>query len=249
MKHPSRASISRALKRLSRSAGAFDASRYFRGGADLRFYNTGTAGVRALARAIYDERRDSWSIDDALRLANALIEDPYLETKAVGIEIVARYRRDFLPKHLAVWKQWLAADHAANWATTDAMCGTLIGPLLSEYPHLIRKVQHWSRHRSLWVRRASAVALLKPMRRGYGLDAAYDVAIALHGDTEDLIQKAVGWMLRDAGKYDAGRLEHHLRRHGASIPRTTVRYAIERFPPAKRRELLTATRNSQEARR
>lgn len=249
MKPPSHASISRALKRLSRPAGAFDAARYFRGGEDLRFYNTGTPRMRALARSIYDEHRDVWSVDDALRLASELIEDRYIETKAVGIEIVGRYRRDFSPLHLATWKRWLAGNHTANWATTDAICGMLIGPLLSEYPHLIREVQHWSRHHNLWVRRASAVGLLKPMSRGYGIDAAYDVAVALHRDTEDLVQKAVGWMLRDAGKYDAARLERHLRRHGPSIPRTTVRYAIERFPPAKRRELLAATRHSQETRR
>lgn len=238
------ADVSLALQRLSRPVGAFDARRYFRGDHGLRFYNTGTPRMRALARSIYDEHRHDWTIDDAQRLADELIADPYLETKAVGIEIMARYRRDFAPKHLAVWKRWLAGNHSANWATTDAICGTLIGPLLSAHPELIPTVQGWSRHRNLWVRRASAVSLLKPMAKGYGRDAAYDVAIALHGDGEDLIQKAVGWMLRDAGKYDAARLERHLRHHAASIPRTTVRYAIERFPPAKRRALLAATRGS-----
>ena len=61
-------------------------------------------------------------------------------------------------------------------------------------------------------------------------------------DEEDLIQKAVGWMLREAGKADPARLERYLRQHGPAIPRTTVRYAIERFPPAKRLALLRATR-------
>jgi 3-methyladenine DNA glycosylase AlkD len=230
--------------------GVFDASRYFRGGDSLRFYNVGTPQMRALAQSIHHEHRHDWSVDDALRLADELIEDPYLETKAVGIEIVARHRREFAPPHLAIWKRWLAGNHAANWATTDAICGLLIGPLLCAHPELIPRVQRWSSHRNLWVRRASAVSLLKPMGKGYGVDAAYAVARALHGDKEDLIQKAVGWMLRDAGKYDARRLEQHLRRHGPSIPRTTVRYAIERFPPAKRRELLTATKKiSQEIRR
>ena len=242
MKPPSHASVSRALKKLSRPVGEFNAARYFRGGEDLRFYNTSTPRMRALARSIYEAHRDQWTIDDALRLAGELIEDPYLETKAVGIEIVARYRKQFAPKHLPVWKRWLAANHSANWATTDAICGMLIGPLLAAHPELIPEVQGWSRHPNMWVRRASAVGLLKPMGKGHGLDAAYEVALALHGDGEDLIQKAVGWMLRDAGKYDAARLEQHLRRHGAAIPRTTVRYAIERFPPDKRRKLLAATR-------
>jgi 3-methyladenine DNA glycosylase AlkD len=80
------------------------------------------------------------------------------------------------------------------------------------------------------------------VRRGDALDVAYDVARQLHPDPHDLIQKAVGWMLREAGKSDAARLKKYLRANGPSIPRTTVRYAIERFAPSERRTLLAATR-------
>ena len=104
-------------------------------------------------------------------------------------------------------------------------------------------MRQWSRHRSLWVRRASAVSLIPSVRTGLALGLAYDVASALHADDEDLIQKAVGWMLREAGKADAARLERYLRRHGPAIPRTTVRYAIERFAPVKRLALLRATKD------
>jgi 3-methyladenine DNA glycosylase AlkD len=122
------------------------------------------------------------------------------------------------------------------------VCGLLIGPLLVAHPALISRVASWSRHPNLWVRRASAVALLPSVRRGTGLDAAYAVASRLHADSADLIQKAVGWMLREAGKVDERRLERYLRAHGPRIPRTTLRYAIERFPPARRLALLRATR-------
>ena len=64
----------------------------------------------------------------------------------------------------------------------------------------------------------------------------------LHPANIDLIQKAVGWTLRAAGKFDAGRLERSLRMHGPEIPRTTLRYAIERFAPQKRASLMKATR-------
>jgi 3-methyladenine DNA glycosylase AlkD len=68
------------------------------------------------------------------------------------------------------------------------------------------------------------------------------VATRLFGDSEDLMHKAVGWMLREAGKKDMARLERFLTNEGPSIPRTTVRYAIERFPKEKRKALLEATR-------
>jgi 3-methyladenine DNA glycosylase AlkD len=64
----------------------------------------------------------------------------------------------------------------------------------------------------------------------------------LHPANIDVIQKAVGWTLREAGKADANRLERYLRAHGPAVPRTTLRYAIERFPAVKRASLMMATR-------
>jgi 3-methyladenine DNA glycosylase AlkD len=235
--------VSAALRVLARPAGTFDAARYFHGDHRLRFYNVGTDRMRALAKATVDAHRDVWSIDDAMALGGSLMRDPYLETKSVGIEVVARFRREFTPRLLPRWKRWLAQDCSANWATTDAVCGALIGPLLAECPALLPAMRVWVRHRNLWVRRASIVSLIVPMRRGLALDLAYEQARALHPDPNDLIQKAVGWVLRETGKRDAARLDAYLRANGASIPRTTVRYAIERFPPAVRRELLAVTRS------
>jgi 3-methyladenine DNA glycosylase AlkD len=233
----------RALARMARPAGEFDASRYFRGGGDLGFYNVGTAPMRALARSIHAAHRDDWSIEEAMAFADALIVDRHLEVKSVGIEVVARYRRAFVPRLLPRWKRWLAEDHSANWATTDAICGLLIGPLLVAHPSLAARMRSWARHRSnLWVRRAAIVGLIPLARNGEALDILYEVAARLHPDTEDLIHKAVGWALREAGKADATRLERHLRGNGPSIPRTTVRYAIERFDERTRRALMEATR-------
>ena len=247
MLHPQKARVAarqavRALERMGRPADDFDSSRYFRGPVDFGFYNVGTAEVRELARSIHAERKADWSIDDAMAFADALIVDRHLEAKALGIEIVARYRRDFTPRFLTAWKRWLAGNHAANWATTDAICGALIGPLLLQHPELGARLRAWSGDRNMWVRRASIVGLIRCARRGGSLDLLYGIARRLHADQEDLIQKAVGWALREAGKTDMPRLERYLRGRGPAIPRTSLRYAIERFPEAKRRTLLASTR-------
>jgi 3-methyladenine DNA glycosylase AlkD len=232
----------RALAGMARPAGDFDVSGYFRSQGDLGFYNTGTGPMRALARSIHLAHRDHWSIDEAMVFADALIVDRYLEVKSVGIELVARYRRDFTPRLLPVCKRWLASNHSSNWATTDAICGMLIGPLLVQYPALAVQIRSWSTHKNMWVRRASVVGLIPSLRTGVALDLLYNNARRLHPDREDLIQKAVGWALREAGKADMARLERYLRKHGPSIPRTTLRYAIERFPEARRKTILIATR-------
>jgi 3-methyladenine DNA glycosylase AlkD len=254
MLHPEKARVSwtslrraardakRALAGMARPADDFDSSGYFRGQGDLGFYNTGTGPMRALARTIYLAHRDHWSIDEAMVFADALIVDRYLEVKSVGIELVARYRSDFTPRLLPVCKRWLASNHSSNWATTDAICGKLIGPLLVRYPALAAQMRAWSTHKNMWVRRASVVGLIPSLRTGVALDLLYNNARRLHPDREDLIQKAVGWALREAGKADMARLERYLRKHGRSFPRTTLRYAIERFPEAQRKTILIVTR-------
>ncbi len=194
--------VTRELQRLSRDAGSFDASRYFRGAQNLGFYNCGTAAMRKLAGSIYLDHRDSWTVDDAMGLADQLMRDRFLEAKSVGIELVARYRKAFMPALLKRWKRWLAANHSANWATTDAICGALIGPLLVRFPAKARELAAWSTHRNMWVRRASVVGLIPLARKGDALGLLYANARRLHRDREDLIQKAVGWALREAGKAD-----------------------------------------------
>ena len=234
-----------ALRRLARPAGTFDASRYFRGDHKLGFYNTGTKPMRALARDIYLAQRDRWDVRDATMFAQLMMPDRHLETKAVGLEVLARFRRDFTPPLLARCRRWLANNYSANWATTDEMCGVIVGPLLVKHPALMPHMRGWARHRNMWVRRASIVGLLPVVRRGdanAAVDVIYEIADRLHPDPNDLIHKAVGWALREAGKIDSVRLERYLRINVAEIPRTTFRYAIERFDPKKRAQLLSIRR-------
>jgi 3-methyladenine DNA glycosylase AlkD len=118
----------------------------------------------------------------------------------------------------------------------------VIGPLLVARPELRRVLRRWRRSRHLYVRRASAVGLISLARTGRELGDAYGAALALAADDHHLMHKAVGWLLREAGKTDAARLERFLRTYGRRLSRTTVRYAIERFPSGKRAALLKLTR-------
>ena len=87
-------------------------------------------------------------------------------------------------------------------------------------------------------------AFVKIARTGEHLDVAYALAELLLDNKEDLMHKAVGWLLRDAGKTDAVRLESFLLGHGPQIPRTTLRYTIEKFPEQRRQEILKRTKRA-----
>ena len=97
--------------------------------------------------------------------------------------------------------------------------------------------QRLARSPSLWERRIAILATYHFIRRDE-FEPTLHVARLLLGDREDLIHKAVGWMLREVGKRDQPALEQFLKKHLAILPRATLRYAIERFPPARRKRYL-----------
>jgi 3-methyladenine DNA glycosylase AlkD len=120
----------------------------------------------------------------------------------------------------------------------------VLAPLVEGHPEILPEVVAFTGSPNMWLRRGAAVTFVPLARHGKHLDTAYHVASRLFGDREDLMHKAVGWLLREAGKTDMPRLERFLRAEGPGMPRTTVRYAIERFPTPKRNRLLEATRRS-----
>jgi 3-methyladenine DNA glycosylase AlkD len=123
----------------------------------------------------------------------------------------------------------------------DVLCPNSVGALLEKYPDLVEAIKNWVKSPNRWVRRASIVSFIKLAKNPGYLDAIYEITRSHFADADDLIQKANGWLLREAGKTDMVRLEEFLRLFGPSIPRTTLRYAIERFPESKRKALLLAT--------
>jgi 3-methyladenine DNA glycosylase AlkD len=215
---------------------------YFKKWEKLHFYGLKTPELRQIERALHEMVRKEWTCADAIALCELLMRDRYLESKGLALMLLTRYRRRFGPDLLQHAKRWLERGLCDNWATTDHLATQILSSLIDKFEPLATKVESWDRSLNLWVRRASAVTFVKPAGKGRHLDRAYRIATALEPDTHDLIHKACGWLLRECGKADAKRLEGHLLKHGAAIPRTTVRYAIERFSDAKRRRILEATR-------
>jgi 3-methyladenine DNA glycosylase AlkD len=185
--------------------------------------------------------RGAWSLADSVAFCKAMLRDPHLESRGTGFQIVAGFLKEAGADLLPEIRLWLEKS-CGNWGLVDNLSITVTGPLLQAHPELAAEVMTWADSDNQWVRRGAVVGLIPSARKGRLLDESYAIALRLAGDKEDLMHKATGWMLREAGKTDMDRLERFLLKDGARLPRTTLRYAIERFPAPKRKVLMEATR-------
>jgi predicted GIY-YIG superfamily endonuclease/3-methyladenine DNA glycosylase AlkD len=125
--------------------------------------------------------------------------------------------------------------HINNWDLIDGSAPTILGGWLEHRDRAV--LDGWARSKDLWERRRSILATFHFIRLGQ-VDDTMRIAEHLLGDREDLIHKAVGWMLREAHKRAPERLEAFIWERRARMPRTMLRYAIERFPETKRRAFM-----------
>jgi 3-methyladenine DNA glycosylase AlkD len=125
-----------------------------------------------------------------------------------------------------------------NWDLVDTSAGFIVGPYLENKPEKMSVLQRLAGSELLWERRIAMLATFDYIKKGQA-DEALIIAEQLLHDKHDLIQKAVGWMLREIGKrVDRKLLLLFLDQHAVTMPRTTLRYAIEHLPPEQRQHYM-----------
>lgn len=125
-----------------------------------------------------------------------------------------------------------------NWDLIDLSAEKIVGPFLADRKR--QPLYHLAVSKSLWERRIAILSTFHFIKNHEFADTLKIASILLR-DEHDLIHKAVGWMLREVGKRDMPALEKFLRGHYRAMPRTMLRYAIERFPEAKRKKYLNGS--------
>lgn len=129
-------------------------------------------------------------------------------------------------------------QHVNNWDLVDVSAPSLVGAYLMDKSR--KPLYRLVGSQNIWERRIAIVATQHFIRQNDFADTL-KIAKMLLNDNEDLIHKAVGWMLREVGKRHQPMLEDFLQEHAATMPRTMLRYAIERFPEARRKAYLQGT--------
>jgi 3-methyladenine DNA glycosylase AlkD len=125
-----------------------------------------------------------------------------------------------------------------NWDLVDSSASFIVGPWLDKRPEKMQKLQQLARSQLLWERRIAMLATFDYIKQARPEEALVIAETLLH-DKHDLIQKAVGWMLREMGKHvDRAILLSFLDDHAATMPRTTLRYAIEHLDETTRKRYM-----------
>jgi 3-methyladenine DNA glycosylase AlkD len=172
-------------------------------------------------------------LPEVTRLLHSKIHE---ERLAALVILVLQTAKSDVETRKRVYDLYLAnTKYINNWDLVDLSAPQLVGAYLDDKSR--KPLYRLAKSTWLWDRRISILATFHFIRHG-DLDDTLAIAELLLGDKEDLIHKAVGWMLREVGKRDQEVLEAFLRIHGRIMPRTMLRYAIERFPEKKRREYL-----------
>ena len=207
---------------------------YFKGAGDEIFLGLTVPILRELAREF-----EVLPLGDVRRLMTSKVHDQRLLGCAI---LERRYARGSDGERERIFAFYVRNRHlVSSWDAVDGTAPNIVGP------HLLKRekklLYQWAQSSSLWERRIAMVATLHFIRHGNVADTLRLARILLH-DEEDLIHKATGWMLREVGKRDSAALRKFLKAHADSMPRTMLRYAIERFPERERQRWLQVGRRA-----
>ncbi|MBN2661750.1 MAG: DNA alkylation repair protein [Tannerellaceae bacterium] len=137
--------------------------------------------------------------------------------------------KKFEPSDFEVFERWVQ-NYVDNWASCDTLCNHTVGEFIEMYPQFLSKLKEWATSENRWMRRAAAVTLIIPARKGLFLNDIFEIAEILLADKDDLVQKGYGWMLKAASQAYQTEVLDFVIKYKTTMPRTALRYAIEKMP-------------------
>jgi 3-methyladenine DNA glycosylase AlkD len=193
--------------------------------------------ARKIANEFYKKHKEDFSFNEWISLSEELLKSKVFEEQDIGFFLAETQKKNFSKKTFSVFESWLK-KYVNNWAHCDEICPHCIGPLIEEFPELIPEVSSWTQSSNRWLRRASMVSfVLIARKKDYSKEVIFNASKLLN-DKDDLVQKAVGWTLREAAKANHKAIYLFLKKNKLKMPRTSLRYAIERFTEKEKKELM-----------
>ena len=195
--------------------------------ADLR------RAVRHCRREILREHDLAFLVD----VADHLFSGSVLEEKVAAIFLLEQLDADFDDREFRLFEAWL--DRISSWADHDGLVYYLIAPMVAAKPARAKAVFRWSKSPDRWHRRAVCVALIRGARAKKFFPEIVRLSNLLLSDQDDMVQKGLGWLLRETAKFNARRTVPYLLKIRDRAPRLVLRTACETLPAKVRKRVLT----------
>ena len=194
----------------------------------IRTYGVSVPAVNKISKTFFRSLEKSGK-PAVFALCDTLWESGYLEEAFVACNWSYAVHTQYEPDDFRVFEKWIA-HYVTNWATCDTLCNHTVGTFMEMYPGFAQELKTFALSPNRWMRRAAAVTLIIPARKGLFHDDIFDIALLLLEDKDDLVQKGYGWLLKAAADADRQSVFEFVQSHKTKMPRTALRYAIEKMP-------------------
>lgn len=195
-----------------------------------------TADLRRAIRQLRREILHRHELCFLVTVADELFSGPVLEEKAAAVLLLENLDAQFSDREFKLFESWL--DRISNWADHDALVHCLISPMIAADLRRVKSAFRWAKSRDRWHRRAACVAMIRCARAKMCFPEITNLADSLLTDNDDMVQKGLGWLLRETAKFDPKRSVPYLSRIRGRAPRLVLRTACERLTPAQRNKIL-----------
>lgn len=215
---------------------AIQLSRFFKTAPEQYGHGDKFLGLRVpQTRAVVKAIKNDISLADAAELTRSEWHEVRLAGFLLTIELYrkAKRQKDEAGRKTVIDTYLALLDRGNNWDLVDLVCPQLLGDWLTDHPTDRAILRHLAKSDNLWANRVSIVSTLALIRLGH-FDDVKQLAVIHLAHPHDLMHKAVGWMLREMGKRDESELLAFLDHYATRLPRTALRYALEKLSPELR---------------
>lgn len=191
-------------------------------------YGVKSATVQKIAKDSFAEIKDK-SKAEILAACEKLWQSGYMEESFVACVWSEKLGKKLEPADFEILERWIK-NYVTNWASCDTLCNHTVGDFVMKYPEFLTKLKEFAHSENRWVKRAASVSLIIPARKGLFLNDIFDIADIMLMDSDDMVQKGYGWMLKAASQAHQQAVFEYVMSNKAVMPRTALRYAIEKMP-------------------
>jgi len=202
------------------------AQRFFK--EQAKFYGLKTEIVGKIAKKYWSQVKtmDKQALFD---LCEELYRSDITEEAFVVAFWLPNYIENLEPKDLLTFRGWIE-KYINNWAKCDGFCNHTVGDLIQKYPETLTEIKSWSKSENRWLKRASAVSLIVPAKKGLFMKDSLEICDTLLKDKDDMVQKGYGWLLKEQSRKHSKIIFDYVIKNRGLMPRTALRYAIELMP-------------------